>query len=94
MGLVPGTRLGKYEITGPLGAGGTGEAYRATDTKLGRDVAIKLLPDALAFRPGGGAATGERRRSRRDGPWEEGGSPIPLDRSGEEQVFPSAPVLA
>jgi len=48
MGLVPGTRLGQYEITGPLGAGGMGEVYRATDTKLGRDVAIKVLPAELA----------------------------------------------
>jgi len=48
MALAAGTRLGSYEITGSLGAGGMGEVYRATDTKLGREVAIKTLPAALA----------------------------------------------
>jgi len=47
MPLIPGTRLGPYEILSPLGAGGMGEVYRARDAKLNRDVAIKILPEGL-----------------------------------------------
>ena len=52
MSLAPGTRLGPYEIISSLGAGGMGEVYRARDTRLGRDVAVKVLPDRLSSNPG------------------------------------------
>jgi Tol biopolymer transport system component len=48
MSLTPGTRLGPYEIASPLGAGGMGEVYRARDSRLGRDVAVKVLPQHLS----------------------------------------------
>ena len=48
MTLASGTRLGPYEVIAPLGAGGMGEVYRARDTRLGREVAIKVLPEAFA----------------------------------------------
>ncbi len=51
MTLAPGTKLGPYEIVAPLGAGGMGEVHRARDTRLGRDVAIKALPEAFAQDP-------------------------------------------
>ncbi len=51
MSLAPGTRLGSYDIIALLGAGGMGEVYRARDTRLKRDVAIKVLPDAFANDP-------------------------------------------
>ncbi len=51
MALSSGTRLGPYEIAAQIGVGGMGEVYRATDTKLDRDVAIKVLPESLAGDP-------------------------------------------
>jgi serine/threonine protein kinase len=48
LALAAGTRLGVYEITAPIGEGGMGQVYRAMDTTLGRQVAIKILPDAFA----------------------------------------------
>ena len=51
MPLQIGAHLGSYEIVAPLGAGGMGEVYRARDARLGRDVAIKVLPELLAADP-------------------------------------------
>ena len=48
MPLAAGTRLGPYEIVAPIGAGGMGEVYRARDTRLDREVAVKVLPEGLA----------------------------------------------
>jgi eukaryotic-like serine/threonine-protein kinase len=49
--LIPGTRLGPYEILSAIGAGGMGEVYRARDARLGRDVAVKIVPPAVAANP-------------------------------------------
>ena len=51
MRLNPGTRLGPYQVTAQIGQGGMGEVYRATDTTLGRSVAIKVLPESFATDP-------------------------------------------
>ena len=51
MPILTGKRLGPYEILSAIGAGGMGEVYQAHDTKLGRDVAIKVLPEAFAHDP-------------------------------------------
>ena len=51
MALTPGTRLGHYDVTALIGEGGMGQVYRATDTKLDRDVALKILPEAFVSDP-------------------------------------------
>ena len=51
MSLGPGARLGPYEIVAAIGAGGMGEVYRAHDTRLKRDVALKILPESFAADP-------------------------------------------
>ena len=64
MPLLPGARLGHYEIVDRLGAGGMGEVYRAKDTRLGREVAIKLSP-----RTSPGTRTGWRASNARPRPF-------------------------
>ena len=51
MALTPGTRFGPYDVSDQIGVGGMGEVYRATDTNLGRQVAIKVLPDTFVHDP-------------------------------------------
>ena len=60
-----GRRLGAYHIEARIGAGGMGEVYRARDTKLGRDVAIKILPRAFTTIPSGWRASSARRACSR-----------------------------
>ena len=84
-----GRQIGSYQILSLLGAGGMGEVYRARDTKLGRDVAIKVVADALPFRPGAaralrtrgaGAGDAEPSAHRRD-LWSGGGRRRPRPRA-------------
>ncbi len=51
MPLTPGAKLGSYQITAKIGEGGMGEVYRARDTTLDRDVALKVLPEAFTADP-------------------------------------------
>jgi len=51
MSLAPGTRLGPYEVVAAIGAGGMGEVYRAKDTRLDRDVAVKVLSEGFSGDP-------------------------------------------
>ena len=74
MALTSGAKVGPYEILSPLGAGGTGEVYRARDTRLGRDVALKVLP--------AGVSDDRSRRAR------FGTSILRADGSGSER-FPT-----
>ena len=62
MSLPQGARLGPYAVTATLGAGGLGEVYRARDTKLGRDGALKILPESFASDP-----TSRRRPAKASG---------------------------
>ena len=62
MPLAPGTRLGPYEISAPLGGGGMGEVYRARDTRLERTVAIKILPAQFSWIPFANNASNEKRK--------------------------------
>ncbi len=68
MSLVAGTRLGPYEIADQIGAGGMGEVYRATDTRLDRTVAIKVLPEHLADDPQRRVHNIHRNRTPLSGP--------------------------
>ncbi len=63
MTVSPGSRLGPYEILSPLGAGGMGEVYPARDAKLGREIAVKVLPSSVADDPGRGQRFEQEARS-------------------------------
>ena len=63
MSLTKGERFGPYEILGPLGRGGMGEVFRARDTRLGREVAIKVLPKDMATDPAAAARFDQEARA-------------------------------
>ncbi len=65
MSLEPGTTLGPYVIEAPIGAGGMGEVYKARDTKLDRDVAIKVLPEEFAPTRSASPGSSEKRSCSR-----------------------------
>ena len=65
LALTPGTRLGVYEVTAQIGEGGMGQVYRATDTKLKRQVAIKILPRRVAADATGSRVFSAKRKSSR-----------------------------
>ena len=62
MPLQPGTTLGPYTVTAKIGEGGMGEVYQARDTKLDRDVALKVLPEAFTSDPTGWRASSAKPR--------------------------------
>ncbi len=68
MPLEVGSTLGPYEVLSAIGAGGMGEVYKARDTKLDRDVALKILPDAFVNDPERLARSSGKRRSSRSRP--------------------------
>ena len=80
MSLTAGARLGPYEVVAAIGAGGIGEVYRARDTRLGRDVAIKVLPPAFS-------ADAERRArfEREAQTWPR--SPIPTSSASSTRAL-------
>jgi serine/threonine protein kinase len=65
MALAPGTRLGAYEVTAQIGEGGMGQVFRATDTKLKRQVAIKILPPRSPLTPNGSRGSSAKQKCSR-----------------------------